>query len=108
MSPVDSRVLTTLSPSPPCGRVSILTESSGYLALNAFASASAVLTVDGSLSMRYDRAVPSPSLSPRLPGVHAPAANRPNTAASNAFRLIFMVGVLPDDGVRKEMVARVV
>src|SRR5687767_14342821 len=93
MSPVDSRVLTMLSPSPPCGRLSTLMDSSGYLALNAFASASAVLTVDGSLSTRYDSAVPSPSLSPRLPGVHAVTASRPDTAASNAVRPILM-GVL--------------
>ena len=52
-----------------------------------------LFVVDGSLSMRYDSAVPSPSLSPRLPGVHAVRASRPDTAASNAVRPVFM-GVL--------------
>ena len=37
MSPVDSRVLTMLSPSPPCGRVSTLTVMSGFFAVKSLA-----------------------------------------------------------------------
>ena len=54
MSPVDSRVLTMLSPSPPCGRVSTLTVMSGFFAVKSLASCSAVLTVSSLLSTRND------------------------------------------------------
>ena len=43
MSPVDSRVLTMLSPSVPPGRVSTLTVMSGFFAVKSLASCSAVL-----------------------------------------------------------------
>ncbi len=43
MSPVDSRVLTMLSPSVPPGRVSTLMVMSGFLAVKSLASCSAVL-----------------------------------------------------------------
>ena len=52
MSPVDSRVLTRLSPSPPPGRVSSLTVMSGLASSNALITASAIMTLFGSLLVR--------------------------------------------------------
>src|SRR3954451_12836166 len=74
---VDSRVLTTLSPSVPCGRLSTLTVMSGFFAEKSLASCSAVLTVSCWLSTRNDRVTlpPLSSLLPRLPALHAPSAS---------------------------------
>src|SRR5262245_5343352 len=86
MSPVANRVLTMLSPSPPCGRVSTFTLMPEFLALKAFARASEFFTVDGSLSTRNDTVVPS-SLDPRSPALHAPRARRAAAATARAARL---------------------
>ena len=52
MSPVDSLVLTRLSPSAPPGRVSSLTVMSGLASSNALITASAILMLLGSLLVR--------------------------------------------------------
>ena len=54
ISPVASRVLTMLSPSPPCGRVSTLTVMFGFFAVNAFATALAGVSVCSELSTRHE------------------------------------------------------
>ena len=76
ISPVASRVLTTLSPSPPCGRVSTLTVMSGFLAVNAFASASAGLSVCSELSTSHEIVTLPPSLAPVVVGLAETAAAR--------------------------------
>src|SRR4029453_1085911 len=76
ISPVDSRVLTMLSPSLPPGRVCTWTVMSGFLAWKAAPRACAGLRLASALSTRKVRVVPPPlsSLEPRLPALQAVSA----------------------------------
>src|SRR3954453_15785394 len=65
--PVARRVLTMLSPSPPCGRVSTLIVMLGFLAWNALASALAGVGVCSELSTSHESvtgALPLPLFAP--------------------------------------------
>jgi hypothetical protein len=68
ISPVDSRVLTTLSPSVPCGRVSVLILIVGLAFWKASTSPLACVRVDSLLSIRKDSVtVPPPESPPDSP-----------------------------------------
>ena len=86
MSPVESWVLTRLSPSPPPGRVSSLTSMSSFSASNALMTASAILTLFGSLLVRNEIVVlpDSSSLDPSEPALHADRDTAPVTRAAAA------------------------
>jgi hypothetical protein len=76
MSPVDSRVLTMLSPSPPCGRCSTSMVTSGFASLNASARPSAMEMVVSELSTRKDSVtLPSSLLPPPSPPPQAVRAS---------------------------------
>src|SRR5206468_5299816 len=87
MSPVDSLVLTRLSPSEPPGRVSVFTLMSGLAFSNAATSAAAALTVASPLSTNKVIVVlPEPELElDELP--HAAIVTRAVTATAAAASL---------------------
>src|SRR4029450_11161272 len=75
ISPVESRVLTMLSPSAPPGRCCTWTVMSGFLAWKASARPCAGLVLPSLLSTRKVSVVPPPlSLEPRLPELQGPSA----------------------------------
>src|SRR4051812_6852619 len=67
ISPVDSLVLTMLSPSVPPGTMSVLIFMVGLARMKASASALVVVTVGWSLPMRNDRVTGPPSADPDEP-----------------------------------------
>src|SRR3954447_6001692 len=79
MSPVDNRVLTMLSPSPPCGRVSTFTVMPGFFLWNASASAFPRATEVSPLSTRKVIDLPSPP--PPLPPLPQAARASDDTAS---------------------------
>src|SRR4051812_25185807 len=85
MSPVDSLVLTRLSPSLPPGRLSTLTVMFGFLALKSLTTFSAALRLFSSLLVRNVSVTLPPlplSLEPRLPALHAPSTRQLTAAAA--------------------------
>src|SRR5689334_15176820 len=76
ISPVARRVLTRLSPSPPCGRVSILIVTFGFLAWKAAASALAGVSVCSELSTSHESVTASP-LPPLVPPLPPPLSSLP-------------------------------
>src|SRR3954468_4904604 len=102
MSPVESRVLTRLSPSVPAGRVSTLIWMFGFLAVKSLASWLPILTVSAPLSTRKERlTLPPPlesSLEPRLPALHAVSAIDP--AASRAIVMCRFLMSISSGGIK--------
>src|SRR3954447_22969510 len=93
ISPVARRVLTRLSPSPPCGRVSLLIVTFGFLAWNALARALAGSSVGSELppSQESVTAWPLPLLAPPPPPLSSlpkppQAASAPVAASSASHR----------------------
>src|SRR4029450_13310890 len=85
ISPVESRVLTMLSPSLPPGRVCTWTVMSGFLAWKAAARPCAGLVLPSLLSTRkLSVAPPLLSLEPRLPALQAPSTRMQATTAARS------------------------
>src|SRR4029453_13437931 len=107
ISPVESRVLTRLSPSEPPGRVSCLTVMFGLAAwkaaITAFALATSVSVAPVRNVIVVAPALPSPLLLPRLPALH-PAANSVVAAARAGRpppRRPFLLNLIGPPGRRK-------
>src|SRR6187551_2217086 len=100
ISCVESRVLTTLSPSPPCGRVSSLIVMLGSVFLNPAISASACLTVGSLLSTRNESStLPPAPLAPPPPLSSPPHPATPRAmarVASTPARFHVLSNTIPD------------